>query len=285
FFENQIAPIPKDYNLFFSELYINDELITPTNSNNVLEFTLPYQQEIELTNNQNYFTIKFAASNYIKANKIVYEYKLEGLTDKWIQTSEQSIKYTNLSPGSYILHVRELQKNNPTATLKEIQLKISVLPPFYASIYAYLLYALIFAFALRKIITFNKSKILLSTSLEYEIRENDRIKELNQTKLQFFTNISHEFRTPLTLIIGQIESMAQMENITPVIHNKIVKIYKNASHLRNLITELLDFRKQERDLLALKVTNQDIVGFTRNIYLAFNEMALTRKIDFNFSYK
>ena len=283
FFENQIAPIPKDYNLFFSELYINDELITPTNSNNVLEFTLPYQQEIELTNNQNYFTIKFAASNYIKANKIVYEYKLEGLTDKWIQTSEQSIKYTNLSPGSYILHVRELQKNNPTATLKEIQLKISVLPPFYASIYAYLLYALIFAFALRKIITFNKSKILLSTSLEYEIRENDRIKELNQTKLQFFTNISHEFRTPLTLIIGQIESMAQMENITPVIHNKIVKIYKNASHLRNLITELLDFRKQERDLLALKVTNQDIVGFTRNIYLAFNEMAFTRKIDFNFS--
>ena len=283
FFENQITPVPKDYNLFFSELYIEDELESPAKKSDILQNTLPYQQNLTLTNNQNNISIKFASSNYIKANKTAYEYRLDGLTDKWIQAVDQTIKYSNLSPGSYVLHVREALGNNPIVKPKEITLSIRITPPFYASIYAYILYVLIVAFALWKTISFNKSKILLRTSLEYEMRENDRIKELNQTKLQFFTNISHEFRTPLTLIIGQIESMSQIGNIPPAIHNKIVKIYKNASHLRNLITELLDFRKQERDLLALKVSNEDIVGFVRNVYLSFSEMALSRKIDFNFS--
>lgn len=283
FFENQISPVPKDYNLFFSELYIDDELVRPVSKSNILENSLPYLQSLKLNFKQNNISIRFASSNYIKANKTAYEYKLDGLTDKWTKTLDQTIKYSNLSPGSYVLHVREDLGENPIVKPKEIKLTISVTPPFYASIYAYILYILIIGFALWKIITFNKSKILLRASLEYEIREKDRIKDLNQTKLQFFTNISHEFRTPLTLIIGQIESMAQMDNISPAIHNKIVKIYKNASHLRNLITELLDFRKQERDLLALKVTNQDIVGFLRNIYLSFTEMASSRKIDFNFT--
>ena len=283
FFENQITPVPKDYNLFFSELYIEDELVSPANKSDILQNTLPYEQELTLNYNQNNISIKFASSNYVKANKTAFEYRLDGLTDKWTLAVEQTIKYNNLSPGSYVLHVREALGNNPSVKPKEIALNIRITPPFYASIYAYILYVLIVGFALWKTISFNKSKILLRTSLEYEIRENDRIKELNQTKLQFFTNISHEFRTPLTLIIGQIESMSQIGNIPPAIHNKIVKIYKNASHLRNLITELLDFRKQERDLLALKVSNQDIVGFVRNIYLSFSEMASTRKIEFNFS--
>jgi signal transduction histidine kinase/ligand-binding sensor domain-containing protein/DNA-binding response OmpR family regulator len=282
FFENQINPTPKEYNLFFSDLYINNQLIRSSDGNGILEMAMPYLKKLTLNYKQANITIKFATSNYIKANNTSYEYKLEGLDEKWIPASEQTIKYNNLSPGSYVLHVREALGKNSTSVPKEILMKIRVSPPFYASFLAYLLYIILIGTGIWRIMAFNKSKILLKTSLDFELRENDRIQELNQTKLRFFTNISHEFRTPLTLIIGQIESMTQMDNISPMIYGKLAKVYKNASHLRNLITELLDFRKQERDLLALKVSNLDIVDFTRNIYRSFNEMATSRKIDYNF---
>lgn len=285
FYENQIVPVPKDYKLFFSELILDNEAISASEHPAILKQSIPYLDKIRLNYDQNNFVINFATSNYIKVSKTKYEYQLKGLNDKWTPATDQSIKYSNLSPGTYVLHVREANSNNPTGEPKQISMTIHITPPFYASIFAYILYVLALLFVVWKIISFNKSKILLRTSLEYEIRENDRIKELNQTKLQFFTNISHEFRTPLTLIIGQIESIAQMGNLSPALHNKIIKIYNNASQLRNLITELLDFRKQERELLSLKVSNQDIVAFVRNVYLSFNEMAGSRNIDYSFSTK
>ena len=282
FFENQINSNQKDYNLFFSDIYVNNQLIRPTDKTGILLTSMPYLNKLKLSYDQTNITIKFATSNYIKANKTAFEYKLVGFEDKWMPVAEQSIKYSNLSPGSYVLHVREVLPNSSNVKPKEIELQLRVSPPFYASNIAYIIYLLLIGGAIWWIISFNKSKILLQTSLEYEIKENDHIKELNQAKLQFFTNISHEFRTPLTLIIGQIESMTQMDNITPSIYNRLSKIYKNATHLRILITELLDFRKQEHELLSLKVSNQNIVEFVKNIYLSFNDLAASRKIEYTF---
>jgi signal transduction histidine kinase/ligand-binding sensor domain-containing protein/CheY-like chemotaxis protein/AraC-like DNA-binding protein len=282
FFENQLTPVPKEYQLFFSDFFLNNELVKPKDKTGILEEALPYLTKIKLNYKQNNFSVKFAVSNYIKANKTLYQYRLSGLDDKWMIARDQTISYSNLRPGSYVLQVREVGTNNKDESVREIQLPINISPPFYASLPAYLVYLLLIGLGLWRYIVFNKTRVVLKTSLEYEIREKERIKELNQTKLQFFTNISHEFRTPLTLIIGQIESMGQMENISPAIHNKLVKVYRNATQLRNLITELLDFRKQERDLLAIKVSNQDIVGFIRNIFQSFNDMAAERKIDFSF---
>jgi len=282
FFENQINPTPKEYNLFFSELYVNNQVVRPGDNTGILETALNYVRELKLNYNQNNFSVKFASSNYIKANKTNFEYRLKGLNDQWSLVTDQTLKYTNLSPGNYELNIREIQENNSKTAPKEINLQIKISPPFYASWLAYIFYLTILVAAAWKLYMFNNSKITLRTSLDYELRENERIKDLNQTKLQFFTNISHEFRTPLTLIIGQIESIIQMQNISPTIHSKLTKIYKNASHLRNLITELLDFRKQEKDLLALKVSNQDIVSFTKNTFASFHEMAISGKIDYNF---
>ena len=88
---------------------------------------------------------------------------------------------------------------------------------------------------------------------------------MNQVKLRFFTNISHEFRTPLTLIIGQIENLLQLNKLSPSMYNRLLRIYKNASHMRTLISELLDFRKQEQGYLKLKVECRDIVAFTKDL--------------------
>uniref|UniRef100_UPI003A5216BF sensor histidine kinase n=1 Tax=Lactobacillus acetotolerans TaxID=1600 RepID=UPI003A5216BF len=143
----------------------------------------------------------------------------------------------------------------------EAKLKIGILPPFYKTIYAYLLYIIItsvIVFYLNKIY---KERIKLQESLKYEQKHIKDIEGLNQSKLRFFTDISHEFRTPLTLIIGQVEMLLQYQSFTPAIYNKVLGIYKNSVQLRELITELLDFRKQEQGHMKIKVSCQDFVGF------------------------
>lgn len=124
---------------------------------------------------------------------------------------------------------------------------------------------------------------MLQTSLEMERKEKEAIEELNQAKLQFFSNISHEFRTPLTLIISQIELLLQSSSLSPSIYNKLLKVYKNTYHMRNLISELLDFRKLEQGHMKLKVYEQDIVSFLKEIYLSFYEYASGHSITYNFT--
>lgn len=122
------------------------------------------------------------------------------------------IVYTNLDPGHYKLTVRE--KNDSQTICGERSLHIYIRPPFYANLYAYLLYILILCLVLYAIIRFNTRQAKLKASLEFEKKEKERIKEMNQVKLRFFTNISHEFRTPLTLIIGQIENLLQLNKLS-----------------------------------------------------------------------
>ncbi len=280
FFEKQISIPDKPYNLFFSELYIDNKLIEPNSPKSVLDQNLAFVERLRLKHWQNNIYIKFATSNFVKSSQKQFEYKLEGVDKTWVKSTDQRIRYSNLNPGKYELRVREHGVENANA--REIKLLIHIMAPFYATWLAYLLYFLLSIFLFWRIVVFYKSRLKLKTSLAYEIRENDRIKELNQAKLQFFTNVSHEFRTPLTLIIGHVEAMLHSGNVSQSISNKLQKINNNALHLRNLITELLDFRKQERGLMQLKVSNRDFVSFSRSIFETFNDMASSKKINYSF---
>jgi signal transduction histidine kinase/ligand-binding sensor domain-containing protein/DNA-binding NarL/FixJ family response regulator len=285
FFENRINSVQKDYDLFFSDLYIHNIRQNPSEHPGIMPQALPYLKNIRLKHNQTNIQINIATSNHIRQNNIPLEYKLTKFDADWLPVNDLNIRYSNLSPGKYTLAVRERAGSHPlplNTPAKEIQLSIDVKPPLYASIPAYCCYIAIISLLLWWFIRSNRMKFRLKTSLEYEIRENNRIQELNQIKLQFFTNISHEFRTPLTLIIGQIESLLQMENLQLSIHKKLAKIHKNASHLRRLINELLDFRKQERDILELKVSENDIVAFAENVFNSFKDIAVKRQIEYTF---
>ena len=160
-------------------------------------------------------------------------------------------------------------------------MNIHVSAPFYATIWAYLFYVLCLTALMVAFVRFKTRQAALRSSLEFERKEKERIEELNQVKLRFFTNISHEFRTPLTLILGQIEVLMQMDLGTTV-YNRIQRIYKNAWHMRNLISELLDFRKQEQGYLKLRVEEQNLVTFTRQIYMCFYEYAQKKEITYRF---
>lgn len=271
----------RTYNLFPSRLRVNNQEINVEDNSGILSKSLSYTNEIILKPKQNILHIEYAVTDYIPFSEDKIYYRLKGFSDIWSPLNRQNtVTYTNLSPGNYILEAKA--QNQEGKIIAESKLKIKVLPPFYKTIWAYLLYILCLVSIIMYIFKTYKTRIKLQESLKYEQKHAEDIEKLNQTKLRFFTNISHEFRTPLTLIIGQMESLLQMRTFAPVVYNKMLGIYKNCTQLKELINELLDFRKQEQGHMTIKVCEQDIVDFVYEHFLTFEEYARQRKITFEF---
>ena len=186
---NTLSVHNKDHNLYFDRLIINNKSITPGDESNILSQTLPYTQKITLKHNQNNLAILLGNSNYLQ-NKYNYEYKLEGFGDIWLPLYSPKIIYTNLAPGNYKLTVREL--TNTQMVCDEISLSFHITPPFYANIYAYFIYSALLAFILFSIIRFNNRQAKLKASVLFERKEKEKVEELNQHKMRFFTNIDRK---------------------------------------------------------------------------------------------
>lgn len=282
FKEELLYASPAKSLLEFDNLFILNDEIRPNDGTGILTDILPKTSDIYLSYKQNNIRIELATFDYTNDLNRLFEYRLDGFDHSWTQTSGTSITYTNLPPGDYTLRAHAVDsKTNPN---EEIRLNIHVSAPFYATNWAYLFYLLCALGVLIAFIRFKTRQAALKSSLEFERKEKERIEELNQTKLRFFTNISHEFRTPLTLILGQIEVLMQMDKLGTTVYNRILRIYKNAWHMRNLISELLDFRKQEQGYLKLKVEEQNLVTFTRQIYMSFYEYAQKKEINYRFEH-
>lgn len=281
FYEKDINYTPDNYNIHPFRLIINGEEIMVNDKTNILQQALTATKKITLKSSQSMFSIEYAISNYITSSNNEIEYCLKGFSDSWNSTRNQhTITYTNLDPGKYTLIVRTKNQSNPS--IEESRLEIEILPPFYKSTLAYLLYITLLSLILYFVIHTYKHRFKLQESLKYEKKRAEDIEVLNQAKLRFFTNISHEFRTPLTLIIGQMEMLLQARSFAPTLYNKILGVYKNCLQLRELITELLDFRKQEQGYMTIKVSEHNIVDFIYENYLLFQEYASQRQIQFTF---
>lgn len=270
---------------YFSDLHINNTKIYPKDETGILQVSLPFTQALHLSAGQNNLIVNFSNSNYVDILKNTwYQYKLEGFDTSWIPITQTSLHYTNLSPGSYVLKVREMGNllNMHATGNREISLEIVISSPWYNTVWAWMSYLLLAGIAIYWIWRIKRTRKKLSQSLEKEKIEKERIEEINRMKLRFFTNISHEFRTPLTLIIAQIETLLQLDKFSSSVQKRLWRVHKNAMHLRDLITELLDFRKQEQGFMKLKVGQMDMVGFVKEIYLSFEEYAGKRRIEYIF---
>lgn len=272
-------------NFYFESLYINNAKVNPDDDSNILKNTLPYTKDISLNHDQNNILLTFASSNYVALNRtLLYQYKLDGFDDDWITTDLHAISYTNLPPGYYKLHVKELGSKLGYSDNKEIMFDIIIRHPWYANIYAYLIYVIIVSLMLYILWRVKSTRKELALSLEHEKHEKERIEEINNLKLRFFTNVSHEFRTPLTLIIGQLEAIFQDKDISGSVHRKLQRVYKNSINMRDLITELLDFRKLEQGYLTLQVQKCELVSYIQEIFDSFKDYAKQRNIIYNFYY-
>lgn len=281
FHEMELNFTPKPYNIILSRLIVNGTEIQVGDETGILQQALYCTPEITLNADQSMFSIEFATSNYVAANKDDIIYKLEGFSNDWNSTRGlHNITYTNLNAGTYKLLIKPNGKDE--SLYPQVHLTIHVLPPYYKTPLAYLIYLIVTGALLWFLVRTYKSRIKLRESLKYEQKHIQDVEALNQSKLRFFTNISHEFRTPLTLIVAQVETLMQLQNFTPAIYNRVLGIYKNSIQLRELITELLDFRKQEQGHMKIKVSPHNMVDFLYENYLLFLEYASTKQISLNF---
>lgn len=251
----------------------NGRVVLPQSVTNAKELTLKY--------NQNVFTIEFAALDFLNQHKIKYAYKLQGFNNEWLTTDNNNRKatFTNLNPGHYTLLVKA--SNEAGHWSEPLSLKINILPPFWLTSFAFVLYALFIITALvigRKMIIQRAQQRFL---IDRERQEAQRLHELDMMKIKFFTNVSHEFRTPLSLIITPLEKL--IKQAPPSAEKKqFLLIHRNARRLLNMVNQLLDFRKLEEQELQLNKTAGDIIRFIKNISHSFTDIAENKNISFNF---
>ena len=216
----------------------------------------------------------------INRKKIIYQYYLEGNDKKWSDWTKATEKeYTNLSSGEYKFHVRS--KNIYGKIGQEVQFVFTILSPWYLSWWAYALYSLIFLGLLNLIRLSELKRIRKKHSHELELVEFQKLKELDQLKSQFFANISHEFRTPLTLILGQIDSVMS-STIEVKEKGKLQVANRNANRLLSLINQLLDLSKLEAKSMSLHTEQHNIVSFLKSLFFSFESLAESKKITLKF---
>ncbi len=260
---------------------LSGEALSPNDASGILTQSIEYTKELTLDYDQNIFAIHYAMPNYINPEKNVYSYRLLGLDDSWVKTSNPFVSFTIQRGGSYVFEIKGI--NNDGVETQEItSLEINVKDPIWLTSWAYLLYFLIVLSITIVFIYFFKSRLELQHKLELETREFIQQQELNQQKLQFFTNISHEFRTPLTLISGPLEKLIEDYTGPNKFFRQLLVVKKSTDQLFKLINELMDFRKLENKQMKLQAAEGNIVKFAKEIFLSFDQQAKINKTAFNF---
>lgn len=271
----------KPYSILLSKLSVDGREVNPGDPDGILPESMAYTNSLTLGPRCSMFTFHITTNNYIAANSDELEYRLEGFSDKWNQLShgQKDITYCNLSAGRYRLIVRPVRENSLCTPL---EVDIHLLHPWYFTPLAWCLYAILILLGIISLVRFYNSRVKLSESLKYEQQRAADIEDLNQSKLRFFTNISHEIRTPLTIIIAEVESLMHKQNFTPALYNKILSIYKNSISLRELVNELLEFRKQEQGEMKIRVSAHNIISFINEFFLLFEDYASSKGIHLAF---
>ncbi|HSP86933.1 MAG TPA: two-component regulator propeller domain-containing protein [Ignavibacteriaceae bacterium] len=238
-------------------------------------------KKIVLSYDEDFIQFEFAALDFSAPEKNQYAYKLENFNDDWIYSgSVRNATYTNLSPGEYIFHVKG-SNNDGTWNEEGIKLTLIITPPWWNTWWSYILYGLLFLSGLYWIRRYELNRIHLKNQLKLEKVETDTLRNLDQVKSHFFANISHEFRTPLTLILGQIESVLS-SNIENKEKGKLQVANRNARRLLTLINQLLDLSKLEAGSMELKAEQHNIVSFLKSLFFSFESLAESKKITLKF---
>ncbi|WP_203257122.1 hybrid sensor histidine kinase/response regulator transcription factor [Hyunsoonleella ulvae] len=268
--------------VILSELKIRNEKITAKSSNQILLKSISYTKKIELTHDKASFSISYAFPNYINSKNNQYAYRLKGLEDDWFYTKQTEAFFALQTSGAYTFQVKAADYDGVWSD-EITELKIKVHPAPWRTWWAYVIYCIVSFGLVFGIVWILQSKSRLQHKLKLEYIENKKKEELNQAKLKFFTNISHEFRTPLTLILGPLQSILNDYSGSKTIYKKLKVMDSSANHLLRLINRLMDFRKLESNQLQLEAAEGNIVKFLQEIFLSFSEYAKNGKYNYKFN--
>ena len=255
---------------------INPSRISHVKGQTSVVFTShPYSDEMTLSYEERSPKINFSTLDYSDVNNVKYTYWLEGYDSSWsIPSPTPWVNYQNLPFGSYRLHVKASYSDGIWG--KESVLDICVQPPFYLSVWAWVFYALFLTVAIVMIAKSIREKNILRGKIKFE-------QELTRYKLVFFTNIAHEFRTPLTLIQGSLEKekrIMKANHWQPELEKTMRTMDKSVQRMLRLIDQLLEFRKMQAGKLKLSLQETDVVMFVQGICKMFDDAAESKQIDF-----
>ena len=262
-----------------TDIKINDK---PAFQRKVNRQNLDWQKELILLSHETNLEIDFSSFDYLNPGKTRYAYKLEGIDKQWIhsKSGRSFAVYNQLRKGRYTFLVKSTKENQLWSD-EITRLLIVKKPAFYETNWAYAGYTIMILLILFTGLQFYAGRIKLRNELRIAQIDKEKSEELIQTKLRFFTNIGHEFRTPLTLVMTPLSTLIHQltdENLK----QKLASIYRNAEELLGLINQLLDFRKLEMGGEKLKLSCDDFVKFTEYVYSAFKDLASTKSIHFTF---
>lgn len=284
------ASLKKNNNIpavLITDLQIANRSVKPSEGGPLQE-DISVAREINLDYKQN-FALSFVGVNYTLPEQNRYAYKLENFDKDWNYVGNSTTaSYTNLDPGDYIFRVKA-SNNDGVWNNDGASIKIHVHPPFWRTVYADVFYALfvigVLFYIRHRGIQKLKRRFALEqekTRIEQDRKEAERIRELDRLKIKFLTNLSHEFRTPISLILGPVDNLLSQEKNEQSVRN-LHMIKRNARRLLNLVNQLLDFRKMEEHELKLHPTEGDLVAFVKEVSDSFQDLAERKKIALAFT--
>lgn len=246
----------------------------------ILDRSLTYTDKVVLTHQQNVFSLEYTALDYRAPHKNVYRYRLRGLEKEWNEVgSQRQVTYTNLRPGTYTFEV-SAANNHLLWNDHPARLQIEVLPPFWATAPAYLLYGLVLTGLLWLYHTVTQKQNRLRNKLKLEQLERHKEAEVAELKTRFFTNITHELRTPLTLITGPVEALMDTAQVEGKARDYLLTIHYHTQRLLGLVNQLLDFRKAESGNMTLQTAPGNFAAFAHEVFLSFQPLAQEQQTTF-----
>lgn len=268
------AMVLSDLRLFNKEVEIGQSY----NNETILQQSILYTDHIRFHHRNNVFTLGFTALGFIDPEKTSYLYQLEGFDKDWIKTGAEnrSATYTNLDAGNYTFRVKALSSTGQWTIEKELH--ITILPPPWKTWWAYGLYAIV---VMAIVYGINRYLLLQSRQrqkIRFAQQEKEQLRQLDELKMRFFTDISHEFRTPLSLIAGPAEDLSTTEGLQGPVKEKAALIQRNAQKLLNLLEELMTFQKLDQGKLQLQKVEANIVPLVSTICQGFEPLAERKHI-------
>lgn len=261
-------------------LELNDQEIFVGDSTGFLSQAIEFTEKLILPFSNNSIRLKFAAMEYSNPMQNRFSYYLKGAEQEWIHnTVENSANYFNLTPGQYVLYLKASNSDgvwNDTS----LTLNITILPPWYKTIWAYILYTGLIAGLVYSIFRFLLNRRYIHYQLQLEIREAERLKELDAFKSRLFTNITHEFRTPLTVIQGMADRLESSPEGQPTswVQKTGQVIKRNGLSILRLVNQLLDLAKLEAKAMTLNPEKVDLISFIKYLSGSLESLSIIKKI-------
>lgn len=262
--------IPRDYNfkMIFSDLRVFYQTVYPGDEGSPLEMDIDETKTLRLKYNQNIFSLRVSSINYDYPSLLLYSWKLDGFYDGWSRPEQNSlIRFTNLSPGKYTLKVRAISSEDRRIVLEDRSMDIIIEQPIWFSIWALLLYVIVFV----AIVVFSMRIIIMR-----------RQRKASDEKIRFFINTAHDIRTPLTLIKAPLEELSEKESLTPNGRTNMNTAIRNVNALLRLTTNLINFERADTYSSALYVSEYELSTYMEEMINAFRPYADVKRISLTY---